>query len=565
MINSLRHSKSLQIGVLFVVFLLSEVLIARRSPPPAPSLVRKTDIVLLDEQHLRGFNGKKGWIVPEDFYEISRNRTYNGHTNAARIGRFGVTSGRLIYTTWRNIIPLTDDQYTVGKKSIYDQHTSNLVMQAFEVKLDYITFLISGGYAPGKASINLLVDGKVVRSATGRNNDYLEWVAFDVKAFKGKKVQVQILDTTIAHFGYVTVDCVCQSPDTKGAVRVISTAPIKDKSPSFIETLDTKLTGAVEIKNSTLLVNGKKVNWNNLLTWYTGVQSGPASAKRIELINGDSIVTEVETFENDNLKIKHALLGGQSLSSKVVAQVKFIAGPSVTVKPGTLLHSNGNKIPGEITWIRKENVSIKCALGQLPLPRSRVNAFVFNDKKVAENLDRVVLKDGSRLSGKVSLNNDSILLKHADLGSINLKVTDISQVTFHKTGIIHLSNLKSEVSEKAGPLPPPDPVSVKTGSQDLMRIYPRTVVRFNLAKSQSNRRFKAILKPIINCSSTLSVTLRSGSNKKEFIVEPGSKGLAVDFDLKMGNDLEMIVDTKQAVSYPNGIEWHKAIIIKENK
>ena len=98
-----------------------------------------------------------------------------------------------------------------------------------------------------------------------------------------------------------------------------------------------------------------------------------------------------------------------------------------------------------------------------------------------------------------------------------------------------------------------------------MRIYPRTVVRFNLAKSQSNRRFKAILKPIINCSSTLSVTLRSGSNKKEFIVEPGSKGLAVDFDLKMGNDLEMIVDTKQAVSYPNGIEWHKAIIIKENK
>jgi hypothetical protein len=565
MINSLRYSKCLHVGVLFVAFLFPEVLIARSSPPPPPSLVRKNDIMLLDEQHLRGLNGKKGWIVPEDFYDVSRNGTYNGHSRAVRSGRFGVTSGKNIYTTWRNILPLSNDQYTVGKKSIYDVHTSNLVMPAFEVKLDYITFLISGGYAPGKACINLLVDGKVVRSATGRNDDYLEWVAFDVKAFKGKKVQIQVLDSTIAQFGYITVDCVCQSPDTKEAVRVISTAPAKDKSPSFIETLDTKLTGTVEIKNSSLLVNGKKVDFNNLLTWYTGVQPGDANAKRIELINGDSIVTEVEAFENDNLKIKHAILGEQSLSSKIVAQVKFIAGPSVTVKPGTLLHSNGNKIPGEITSIRKENISIKCALGQLPLPRSRVNAFVFNDKKVVEDLDLVVLKDGSRLSGKVSLDSDSVILKHAGLGPIKLKIAHISQVTFHKTGIIHLSSLKSAVSEKTGPLPPPNPVTIKRGSQDLMRIFPRTVVRFSLGKSQSNRRFKAILKPVVNCSGSLSVTLRCGSSKKQFTVDPDSKGLAVDFDLKLGQELEMIVDTKQAVSYPNGIEWHKAIIIEENK
>ncbi len=40
-----------------------------------------------------------------------------------------------------------------------------------------------------------------------------------------QKAQIQVLDTTTAAFGYITVDCVCQSPDSKGAVRVIAGPP----------------------------------------------------------------------------------------------------------------------------------------------------------------------------------------------------------------------------------------------------------------------------------------------------------------------------------------------------
>jgi hypothetical protein len=563
MIKTLRYSKFL--GVLFLVFLLPEMLMARGPrPPDPPKIVQAGDIHIWDDQYLSGYE-KKGWIIPANYNEIHGKHSYwQGIKNALRYGRFGLKSGRHVYSTWRSIVPLSNEQYAEGKESIFDVHTSNLVMPAFEVKLDYITFLLSGGYAPNEACLNLLFDGKVVRSATGRNDDFFEMVAFDVKEFKGKKVQIQVLDKSSAHFAYVTVDCVYQSLNSKKAVRVIRSAPTIQKMTSLVETTSSKHTGVAVLKDSTLSLNGKKVDWNSLLTCYTGAKAGNANAKRIELINGDSIVTEVENLEDGKLKFKHAILGELSLDLSKVAQVKFKHGPSVNAKPGTLIHMKGNKIPGELSWIRKDNISIKCALGQLPLPRSRVNAFVFNAKKTV-NADLLVLTDGSRLSGKISLDNDQLVLTHSALGPIKLKLEQIVQITLHKTGIISLSDLKSKIIEKVGPLTPPDPILLKSGSQNLLRIFPRTVVRFDLPKSQSSRRFRGLLKPVINCSTKIVVVLRSGSSKQEFIVEPDSEGIAIDFDLKMGNDLEMIVETKSAASYPSGIEWHKATIIEDIK
>jgi len=48
------------------------------------------------------------------------------------------------------------------------------------VERKLITFLIGGGNYPGRCCLNLVVDGKVVRSATGHNGNRMRADLFDI-------------------------------------------------------------------------------------------------------------------------------------------------------------------------------------------------------------------------------------------------------------------------------------------------------------------------------------------------------------------------------------------------
>ena len=95
-----------------------------------------------------------------------------------------------------------------------DATTGKLTSPTFAVERDFITFKIGGGRKPGVECINLVVNGKVVRSATGMDDEKLEWEAWDVRDLAGSQAHIEILDADTGGWGHINVDQITHSDKT---------------------------------------------------------------------------------------------------------------------------------------------------------------------------------------------------------------------------------------------------------------------------------------------------------------------------------------------------------------
>jgi len=92
-----------------------------------------------------------------------------------------------------------------------DGPIGTLTSPGFVVDRPFISFLIGGGGWKGKTCMNLLVDGQVVRTATGPNvvpggSEELSQASWDVSDLMGKKAQIQIVDAASGGWGHINVD-----------------------------------------------------------------------------------------------------------------------------------------------------------------------------------------------------------------------------------------------------------------------------------------------------------------------------------------------------------------------
>ena len=92
-----------------------------------------------------------------------------------------------------------------------DASTGRLTSPEFTIKRRFIGFLIGGGGFAGKTCMDLVVEGKVVRTATGPNtapggSEDLEPAAWDVADFAGKSAKLVIVDEAIDGWGHINVD-----------------------------------------------------------------------------------------------------------------------------------------------------------------------------------------------------------------------------------------------------------------------------------------------------------------------------------------------------------------------
>ena len=87
-----------------------------------------------------------------------------------------------------------------------DAATGTLTSPDIVLTHAFLGFLVGGGNHPGKTAVQLLVDGKVVREAVGKNSLTLVEVVWDIAEFKGKKGVLRLVDSEVGSWGFIAAD-----------------------------------------------------------------------------------------------------------------------------------------------------------------------------------------------------------------------------------------------------------------------------------------------------------------------------------------------------------------------
>jgi sucrose-6-phosphate hydrolase SacC (GH32 family) len=103
------------------------------------------------------------------------------------------------------------DNRVVSSEMEGDGPTGTLTSPEFKIARKYISFLISGGDYEHDTCVNLLINGKIVKSAVGWRSNRLVPTSWDVSRFFGENAQVQIVDEASGDWGHINVDHIVQT------------------------------------------------------------------------------------------------------------------------------------------------------------------------------------------------------------------------------------------------------------------------------------------------------------------------------------------------------------------
>jgi uncharacterized protein (DUF608 family) len=87
-----------------------------------------------------------------------------------------------------------------------DTPHGRLTSPEFTIERPFLSFLIGGGSHQNQTCVNLLVDGQVVRTATGKDNERLTPHNWDVAELRGRRARIEIVDAASGPWGHINVD-----------------------------------------------------------------------------------------------------------------------------------------------------------------------------------------------------------------------------------------------------------------------------------------------------------------------------------------------------------------------
>lgn len=86
-----------------------------------------------------------------------------------------------------------------------DDATGKLTSPPFAIDRKYLAFWIGGGNKPKEACLNVVVDGKVIASATGRDSERMRLASLDLRRWQGRQATIEILDHAKGGWGHINV------------------------------------------------------------------------------------------------------------------------------------------------------------------------------------------------------------------------------------------------------------------------------------------------------------------------------------------------------------------------
>ncbi len=180
-----------------------------------------------------------------------------------------------------------------------DDTTGTLTSPEFHIERKYITYLIGGGKNEDKLALQLLVDGKVVRSATGPNqtpggSEVLALEFWDVSELAGMAAVLRVMDDAQGGWGHINVDHIVQTDaKPKGFVKDAERAftastrylhiPIKNGAPKRVVTL--LVDGKPIVRNDIELADSNPDWWAPM---DVGAWRGKQLVLRVDKLHEDS-------------------------------------------------------------------------------------------------------------------------------------------------------------------------------------------------------------------------------------------------------------------------------------
>jgi fructan beta-fructosidase len=187
-----------------------------------------------------------------------------------------------------------------------DGSTGSLISPLFPIERPYLNFLIGGGRNPGSLCIDLMVEGKVVRTATGPNDrpggtEQLDWAAWDVRDLMGQSAVLRIVDHETGGWGHITVDQIVQSDRRHG------TLPARREFVASLRYLHLPVRQDAPIRRVSVLLNGRIVREFDIKL--------AASQPQFE------VFLDLQPFQGQTLALETQLPAG----SKALEQIKLAA------------------------------------------------------------------------------------------------------------------------------------------------------------------------------------------------------------------------------------------------
>lgn len=177
------------------------------------------------------------------------------------------------------------NSYTAAQR---DKATGRLRSPEFVIDRHFIAFRIGGGGWPQKTCLNLLVDGRVVRTAVGPNtqkggHEELQADGWNVAEFAGRRAQLEIVDSATSGWGHVTVDHIVFTDAPAGLREVVRTWPVDGRW------LWVPVQPGAALRRIELRVDGELVNTFDAElaagepAWFAPLDLGPWRGRTLEL------------------------------------------------------------------------------------------------------------------------------------------------------------------------------------------------------------------------------------------------------------------------------------------